>query len=89
MSTKPKAPAWLKNYANLESAILLLSYPGKRVGYNYGTEPNQWFLCKCNERKADHQPCPQPYKFLHLKDLGGCQAAFDQREWLLREWMVP
>lgn len=61
---RPVAPQWLKNYAKLEGAKLVLSYPGPRVGYNRPssreTGAHQWFLCKCNSYQADHDKCNEP-----------------------------
>lgn len=82
MTTGITPPAWLRNYARLESATLVLSYTGRYVGYNAGGVPEQWFLCKCNEKKPDHQVCLHAYKWLDLSKM----PITDPIEWCLLPW---
>lgn len=83
MNLRPVPPAWLKNYAALESAALVLSYTGPRVGYNKNGAPQQWFLCKCNHpRRLDHQNCPHVFKYLDLPRVG----AVDVLAWIDNGW---
>lgn len=80
-----KPPAWLLTYAALESSKLLLSYTGPCVGYNRGRQPVQWFLCKCNSKQKDHQPCQFPFKYLMLAEI----PTVDIVEWCNRMWLRP